>query len=233
MGFGLIFDSIHYEIGGRKVLQSVDLEIESGKICGLLGPNGSGKTTLLKIGAGLTLPAGGAVSIDGQAFPKKKLLQRYRKIAYLSQETFLPGDMRVSNFLNTSSSEAQAYACRHYPSGLANQTIGSLSNGELRLLELIFIISLNRDFLLLDEPFTGIEPLMIEKMVKLISKQRDSGKGILITDQYYRYISEISELAYFIKAGKCQQLDADGNLGRQLRTKGYLGKAFGQSENRP
>ena len=218
----MIFDSIDYEIDGKQILQGVDVRVESGKVCGLFGPNGSGKTTLIKIGAGLLLPTKGTVFIDRQAFAEKKLLQRYQKIAYLSQETFLPRDMSVSKFLNTFRTKAEDCASEYYPAKLMNQQIGSLSSGELRLLELIFIISLDRIFLLLDEPFTGIEPLIIEKMIDLISKQRDAGKGVLITDHYYRYISQISDLAYFMREGKCEKLDGSQNLEQQLRNKEYL-----------
>ena len=163
----MIFDSVDYEIDSKQILQGVDLRIEPGKICGLFGPNGGGKTTLIKIGAGLLLPTRGTVFIDRQAFIEKKLLQRYQKIAYLSQETFLPRDMSVSKFLNTFRTKADDCASEYYPSRLMNQQIGSLSSGEVRLLELIFIISLDRIFLLLDEPFTGIEPLIIDQGTNL------------------------------------------------------------------
>ncbi len=203
----MIFDSIYFEINGKSILNGVYLKIESGRICGLFGLNGTGKTTLMKIGAGVLLPTNGTIFIDGEAFVKKRLTKRFEKMAYLPQETFLPKDIAVSNFLTMLSNEAKEYVLAHLPSKLINQTIGSLSSGELRLIELIFIISLNRMFLLLDEPFTGIEPLYIEKMITLISEQRNLGKGILITDQYYRYTTQLSDYAFFMKIGVCQILD--------------------------
>ncbi len=219
----LIFDSIYYEINGKSLLRGVYLKLEPGKICGLFGPNGSGKTTLIRIGAGVLLPTNGTIFIDGETFIRKRLLKRYEKIAYLSQETFLPRDIKVSKFLTMVSSEAKQYISVHFRTRLMSQTIGSLSGGELRLLELIFVISLNRLFLLLDEPFTGIEPLYIEKMMTLIAEQSSLGKGILITDHYYRYTSELSDYAYFMKNGDCHKLDEQRTFAEQLREKGYLG----------
>lgn len=219
----MIFDSIYYEINGKSLLRDVYLKFDAGKVCGLFGPNGSGKTTLIRIGAGILLPTNGTIFIDGEAFVQKRLIKRYDKIAYLSQETFLPRDIIVAKLFRKLSRETQDYVLTHFPSKLLNQTIASLSGGELRLLEIILIISLNRKFLMLDEPFTGIEPLYIEKMMGLISEQRSLGKGILITDHYYRYTSELSDYAYFMRDGYCQKLDEYRALGEQLREKGYLG----------
>ena len=169
----------------------------------------------------MLLPTRGTVLIDRQTFITKKLLSRYEKIAYLPEETFLPHSISVSKFLKTLTTKAADYVSEHYSSKLMNHLIGSLSSGELRLLELIFVISLNRMFLLLDEPFTGIEPLTLEKLIALISKQRDIGKGILITDHYYRYTSQLSDFAYLMKEGECQKLDEHMNLEKQLQAKGY------------
>lgn len=220
----MIFDSIYYEIKSKSILKGVYLKVESGKICGLFGLNGSGKTTLIKIGAGIMLPTDGTVFIDGEAFIKKELKKRYEKIAYLPQGTFLPKDIDVAQFIGTLSIEARNYVLRHFPANLINQTIASLSGGELRLLEVVFTISLNREFLLLDEPFTGIEPLYIEKMMTLIAEQRAFGKGILITDHYYRYSSQLSDYGYFQSNQECKKLDENQPLTEQLQEHGYLGK---------
>lgn len=218
----MLFDSIHHEIKGKSILRGVYLKIELGKICGLFGPNGSGKTTLIKIGAGLILPTSGTIFIDGGSFIQKKLISRYKKIAYLPQETFLPRDITVNGFLKTLPNKSKQLVSNNYPKKLMNHLIGSLSYGELKLLELIFVISLDRMFLLLDEPFTGIEPLVIEKMIDLISKQRESGKGVLITDHYYQYTSQVSDLAFWLKDGKSYSLCGHIDIDKQLRAKGYL-----------
>lgn len=230
----MIFDSIYHEITGKRILAGIYLKVEPGKICGLFGPNGSGKTTLLKIGAGVVLPTTGRVFIDGQAFSERKVFKRYGKIAYLSQETFLPRDTTVVKLLRMISSKTKDIFSVHFPSKLINRKIGALSGGELRLLELIFVVSLNRLFLLLDEPFTGIEPLYIEKMMRLISEQSRLGKGILITDHYYRYTAQLSDYGYFMKNGECHKLDEQKTLAEQLREKGYLGsQSVNQHDMRP
>ena len=78
---------------------------------------------------------------------------------------------------------------------------------------------------MLDEPFTGIEPLIIEKMIKLIRSERDDGTGILLTDQYYRYISQIADEAYLMKNGQCERLDPKVEFNGQLRERGYLSES--------
>ena len=88
-----------------------------------------------------------------------------------------------------------------------NQEISTLSGGELRYLELKLLFSLNRDYFLLDEPFTGIAPIMIERIVEEILIQKDKGKGILLTDHYSRYVTSIVDTAYLLKNGQCKILE--------------------------
>jgi lipopolysaccharide export system ATP-binding protein len=203
-------------------LRGVYLKIETGKICGLFGVNGSGKSTLIKVGAGLLKPSEGSVFIDGLQFLNSSFRKRYLKIAYLPQDSFLPHDMKVKTFLHNLPAVAGEYILSHFPHHRLPQTIGALSGGERRLLELLFIISLDRKFILLDEPFTGIEPLYIERMSALISQQRASGKGVLLTDHYYRYTSEISDYGYYMTDGQCRKLEENRSIAQQLREHGYL-----------
>ena len=192
----LIFDSINHSINKIKILQEIHLKVEQGKICGIFGRNGSGKSILMDIGAGIYLPSSGRVSINGKTFKKPSRSERYRKIAYLPQNSFLPQDVKVKNLIKSFPSQASELINRTKLLNLKDEKISSLSGGELRLLELLLIISLNRTYLILDEPFTGIEPLIIQEMIDLILEQRQQKKGILITDQYYRYILKISDIVY-------------------------------------
>ncbi len=222
----MLFRSVHYEIKGRRILNGVDLEVKPGNICGLFGPNGGGKSTLIKIGAGLISPKSGTIFIEEKQFTKNRRLGRYRKIAYLPQDAFLPKDITVAGLFEKLSKRARMEILELYSSKLLAQKIGLLSTGEHRLLELLIVLSLGRNFLLLDEPFTGIEPLIIEKMIKLIRSERDDGTGILLTDQYYRYISQIADEAYLMKNGQCERLDPS-----QLRERGYLGESSAIKSN--
>jgi lipopolysaccharide export system ATP-binding protein len=216
----LIFDSIFYSIKDRSILNGVYLKVDPGKICGIFGRNGTGKSTLIKIGAGIILPTSGTVFIDGQVFLDKARMARYEKIAYLCQDSFLPKDLAVKKFLEIHAKQKELLHDDF--SNLSNLKIRNLSGGERKLLELAFIISLNRPYMLLDEPFTGIEPKIIDRMIELISKQRDDGKGILITDHYHRYITKIVDSAYLLKNGNCKLIADRKCLDSELREQGYL-----------
>ena len=107
---------------------------------------------------------------------------------------------------------------------LKRQKIISLSGSELRYLEIIFLFSLDRKYYLLDEPFTGIEPLFIEKIIDLIQKEKEKGKGILITDHYHRYVTEIIDKCYLMKDGYIKEIDKSKNFKKELLNNGYLAK---------
>jgi len=218
----LIYQSIDYAARGRNILKDASLAIEPGSICGLFGGNGSGETTLIKLGAGMLSPDSGSVTIDGVSLPEN-VGGRYKRLAHLDQETFLPGSMRVDRLVDAVG--ARPYAVKHYPSQLMPQYVDTLSGGERRLLEVVIVLSLGRDFVLLDEPFTGVEPLLIEEMISMISAERAAGKGILVTDQYHFHVTDIVDSAFLLTDGHCDELDVSGDLGGELRNRGYLPEA--------
>ncbi len=218
----MIFDSIVYELNGKHILSGVSVKVDPGKISGLFGPNGSGKSTLIRIGAGLISQTSGTISIDGQLFRHKRMRQRYKKISYLSENTFLPDDIEASRLINTLPVTGSDLLIKEFPANLINQKVGTLSSGERRYLELLLIISLDRPFILLDDPFTGIEPITTEKMIDLILEQRQKGKGVLLTDHYYRYSVQIADTAYFFKNGECDMIDSSAGLENELQNSGYL-----------
>jgi ABC-type multidrug transport system ATPase subunit len=218
----LVFDSVTYQASEKRILKGVHLKINAGEICGIFGRNGSGKSTLIKIGAGLFLPTSGTVFIDQKAFLKHQRYSRFEKIAYLAQDTFLPKDLKIKTLLKSFSKLAYELLNKTILKSLIDQKIHSLSGGERKLLEIILIFSLDRKYLLLDEPFTGIEPIIIEKMIELIKEQRNKGKGILITDHYYRYLLANSDRAYLMEQGYCKPIESNENLMIELKNKGYL-----------
>ena len=205
----MIFDSIYYRIDNNCILDGIYLKVEPGSICGVFGLNGSGKTTLIKIGAGIIQPVSGSVFINGKAFLYKSRYLRYKNISYLCQDSFLPKDISVKKLIEAFQIRKNTdYIYENFRNDLLDQKIRNLSGGEHRLLELILIISLDRKFILLDEPFTGIEPKIIEKIINLISIERDKGKGILLTDHYHHYTSTIVDTAYLLKDSKCFRISS-------------------------
>jgi len=103
-----------------------------------------------------------------------------------------------------------------------NQTVRELSGGERRFLEILLIISLDRDFILLDEPFSGVEPRIIERIMEQIKNESEKGKGVLLTDHLHRYVLEAAEDAYLLQNRQCYELGS--NLAGELRQMGYLRK---------
>jgi lipopolysaccharide export system ATP-binding protein len=220
------FDSICYHTGQVWILHGVYLEVNAGTICGIFGRNGSGKSTLLKIGAGTYRPTSGTVWIDGQTFPSPLKRQRYHKIAYLSQKTFLPHDMTVTRLLNAFPHQARRLVNETPLASCLHQTVGSLSGGECRLLEVLLLIALDRPYVFLDEPFSGLEPVLIDQMSALLAAQRQQGKGIVITDHYYQSVIPLLDTAYFLQHSHCESLEVTPTLAHTLQQRGYVGESF-------
>lgn len=103
---------------------------------------------------------------------------------------------------------------------IISRNISDLSNGERRYLEVTLLFFLDRDYFLLDEPFTGIEPLIIELLIKKISKKAEAGSGILITDHYYHYLLEVADQGYLMQRKQCYDLEND--LKSKLKSAGYI-----------
>ena len=103
---------------------------------------------------------------------------------------------------------------------LFNEKIKSLSGGELRYLELRLLLALDREYYLLDEPLSGIEPIVIEKIMELLLEAKSKNKGILITDHFYRYVKEINDVSYVLNDGRCHKIDND-NIDIELFRYGY------------
>lgn len=219
---GLVFDSVWFTRGARAILNGVFLRLKEGCICALFGLNGSGKTTLLSIGAGQLRPSGGNVFIDGKPCMETVRARRFDSIAYVSQESFLPRDATVNEILRAFPAARQAAADDEILRRIQSQRVRSLSGGELRYLEVRLVLSLDRKYILLDEPFTGVEPIIIEMMSELILQEARRGKGILLTDQCYNYVIDLADDTYLIASGQCKLLSKAQNIHMQLHSGGYL-----------
>jgi len=199
----LVINSVTKSYKNNPVLKDVRFQTEIGEILGIFGRNGSGKTTLLKILFGTLKAESIDISIDINKYnPQQNIFSK--TIAYLPQDNFLPQDIKVRNVIPIYFQDGVSQDKIFYDPRIAkleNQRVGSLSHGERRYLEVLMISRLPQRFLLLDEPFSMIEPLYqdaIKDMLTTIKKD----KGIILTDHYYFDVLQITDKNILIKDGK-------------------------------
>lgn len=215
----MVLDSIFFSVPALKILSGAYLELHQGTITALIGLNGSGKSTLLKIAAGQIKADSGITLIKGERIHSKSLNKRYRWIGYLPQESMLPGDMKVSRVLDRFPS-TQAMLSDSNIGRSSSQKVKQLSGGERRLLEISILFCLDRDFFLLDEPFSGVEPKIVDLIIDRIREERNKGKGILLTDHMHRYVTDIADNGYLIHNRQCYELGT--YVSKELKSMGYL-----------
>lgn len=199
----MTFDSIYYVRDNKKFLNGIYLNIPPGKIVGLFGRNGSGKSTIMKIGSGQKSQTNGNIFINSTLLSK----QRFNKISYMSQNSFLPKEMQVRKILKMNKNFDQISFNDSIVESIYSFKVKNLSKSHRRYFELILLLSLNRDFYLLDEPFASLDPILSERVSNLLLNTKKLGKGILITDHYYRYVMNICDIAYILINGRCLKLD--------------------------
>ena len=225
--------------GGRTVVRDVSIEIAAGEIVGLLGPNGAGKTTIFSMVVGLVRPDRGRVRLGGSDITDLPMYRRARAgISYLPQEPSVFRKMTVEEnllaILETLALEPEERAerCRALLSEfglseLSRDRAYSLSGGERRRVEIARSLVLSPYFLLLDEPFAGIDPIAVLDIQKIVRRLASSGIGILITDHNVRETLSIVDRAYIISGGEI--LRAGTPLALSTDTvvrKIYLGEGF-------
>lgn len=191
-------DSIQLQFGDRKILSSIYLKCETGKITGLLGANGQGKSSLMKIIYG-TLKCEKSVRIDNlaqhEAYKKPGLLR------YLPQCNFIPGSFSVKRVFHDFELDFADFT-QKFPEfdSSYRPSIGSLSGGGQRLIELYVIVKSSSHFAMLDEPFTHLSPVQIEKVMELLLEEKKH-KGLLITDHMYTHVLNICDSLYLLVNG--------------------------------
>lgn len=192
-------DSIQLEFGGRKILSNVYLKCETGKITGLLGRNGQGKTCLMKIIYG-SLKCERSVRFDDVA--QYEAYKRRELLLYLPQFNFIPKPLLLKRIFNDFELDYSAFANR-FPEFASKykSSVGSLSGGEHRLVELYLIVKAISHFAMLDEPFTHLNPIQIEKAKELLLEEKEH-KGLLVTDHMYKHIVEFCDHLYVLTDGK-------------------------------
>lgn len=194
---------INITFGNKKILNNISFECSTGDIIGVFGRNGSGKSSLLKTIFGTIKADDILIKIDHKNILKEKIISD-KLIAYLPQNTFLPKEKKVRDiiplFFNKSKDQEKIFYDTKITS-FEKQKIGTLSIGELRYLEILLIGSLNHPFLLLDEPFSMVEPNYIKIISDLLLKLKQE-KGIIITDHYYNDVLKITNLNFILKDGE-------------------------------
>jgi lipopolysaccharide export system ATP-binding protein len=235
----LVLDNLGKTYNGRKVVDSVSLDVSSRRVIGLLGPNGAGKTTTFYMTVGMVKPDAGKVFLDQEDITNLPMHMRARKgVGYLPQETSIFRKLTVRQNLlailetlplgKTEKDERadmllEELGIKH----LADQKAVVLSGGEKRRLEISRALATNPAFMLLDEPFAGIDPLAVIDIKKIIGHLKDRGIGVLISDHNVRETLESCDNAYILSDGQVvvsgtPQEIIDSELARRI----YLGDEF-------
>ena len=239
-GQGLFADSVGKTFRGRPVVSNVSLRLNRGEVIGLLGPNGAGKTTCFYMIIGLIAADYGSIYLDGHDITGQPMYQRARMgVGYLPQEPSIFRGMTVEQNVMAVAELRQpddARARAHVDELLAELRIDhlraapavSLSGGERRRVEIARALAAEPDFMLLDEPFAGIDPLAITDIRDVIAYLKGRGIGILITDHNVRETLEIIDRASIIHAGKVLfEGSPDEILADEEVRRVYLGDRFG------
>jgi lipopolysaccharide export system ATP-binding protein len=227
-------------IKALEIVQNISLEVKSGEIVGLLGPNGAGKTTTFYMICGLVESTEGEVFIDGEDISKMALHERAVKgIGYLPQEASIFKDLSVEDNLmvaaqaaNIKGKEAQEKRILELLDMFNIEPIRyrkgiSLSGGERRRAEIARALINEPRFLLLDEPFAGVDPLAVADIQNVIRQLSDHGIGVLITDHNVRETLAVCDRAYVIKSGALLASGTSGEIGQNEDVrKHYLGESF-------
>jgi lipopolysaccharide export system ATP-binding protein len=224
---------------GRKVVNSVSLDVESGEVTGLLGPNGAGKTTTFYMTVGMIKPDSGRVSLGKEEITQMPMYQRARNgLGYLPQEASvfrkLTVKQNVTAILETmsiSKSEREDRAMNLLGElgiqHLCQQRASSLSGGERRRLEITRCLVTNPAFILLDEPFAGIDPLAVIDIKKIIEHLKTRNIGILISDHNVRETLEVCDKAYILSDGKVIEAGTPEKIASsEIARRIYLGDEF-------
>ena len=200
----LYVDSITKEYNNKIVLKNIFLKVNSGDIIGLLGRNGCGKSTLLKIIFGTVEAESKFIRVNGTVYNNA---YKNNRIKLLPQESFIPKHLKVKYVLKLycKNIEIEKIKNDEIIKKIYNTKIKDISGGELRYLEIMLLMYLDTNFLLLDEPFNAVSPIIVEEMKKKIIEYSKE-KGIILTDHDYRNVLSVSNKIYIMKNGSIKEL---------------------------
>ena len=231
---------LNKQYGKRMVVKNVDVFVERGEIVGLLGPNGAGKTTSFYMITGMIKPTHGSVFLDKADITQDAMYKRARKgIGYLAQEPSIFGKLSVEDNLklvlemikdmkpDAQQKKLKALLKDLSVSHLATRKGNTLSGGERRRVEIARSLCMDPDFILLDEPFAGVDPIAVEEIQSIVHSLKEKEIGVLITDHNVRETLSITDRSYLLfngqilKSGSSEFL-ANDDEARRL----YLGEKF-------
>lgn len=233
-------DEIGKAYGGRQVVRGVSIKVDQGEVVGLLGPNGAGKTTSFYMIVGLVRPDTGHILVDGNDITRLPMYLRARQfgISYLPQEPSVFRKLTVEdNILAVLEAQQLNQAQRRTRAeklieqlNLAHvrKTQGyALSGGERRRVEIARCLAIDPAFILLDEPFSGIDPIAVLELQEIIFGLKSNGIGVLITDHNVRETLSVVDRAYIINEGRIFRSGSPRELGRDAEVRRiYLGEKF-------
>ncbi|MCB9072102.1 MAG: LPS export ABC transporter ATP-binding protein [Bdellovibrionaceae bacterium] len=235
----LVVQDIAKTFKGRKVVQGVSFTVESGHVVGLLGPNGAGKTTSFYMVVGLISTEAGDILLDGESIGRLSMYLRAQKgISYLPQEPSIFRKLTVrENIMAALEIQIPSRGRRNERleqlvadfglEHIVNSYGYSLSGGERRRVEIARSLAGFPKFLLLDEPFAGIDPIAVNEIQKIIRKLKEKGIGILITDHNVRETLEICDIGYIMKEGQVKVQGTPKEITESpIARKYYLGENF-------
>ncbi|MGH9602407.1 MAG: LPS export ABC transporter ATP-binding protein [Terriglobales bacterium] len=236
----LATDDIGKSYRGRRVVSGVSLQINKGEVVGLLGPNGAGKTTTFYMIVGLAAPDSGRILFNGKDITSIPMYLRARQfgVSYLPQEPSVFRKLTVEeNILAVLEAQPISWHERREKLETLIEQLGlatvrknrgyALSGGERRRVEIARSLCISPSFMLLDEPFSGIDPIAVLDLQKIISDLRASGIGILVTDHNVRETLSVTDRAYIINEGRIFRSGTPEQLGNDPEVKRvYLGESF-------
>ncbi|MAD51085.1 MAG: LPS export ABC transporter ATP-binding protein [Candidatus Marinimicrobia bacterium] len=230
---------LYKRYGKRWVVRDIDLNVNKGEIVGLLGPNGAGKTTTFYMITGMIKPTRGKIYLDENNITERAMYQRSRSgIGYLSQEPSIFGKLTVEDNLrlvlemSNLSKDEQGQKVEKLLDDLSiehlrNNKGNNLSGGERRRVEISRTLAIDPDFILLDEPFAGVDPIAVEDIQSIVHSLKERDIGVLITDHNVRETLSITDRSYLLFDGKIlksgtSEFLANDEEARRL----YLGERF-------
>jgi lipopolysaccharide export system ATP-binding protein len=235
----IVTENLEKVYRSRKVVNKVSIRVERGQIVGLLGPNGAGKTTTFYMVVGLVKPQAGNIYLDGEKISQLPMHMRARKgIGYLAQEPSvfrkltveqnIAAVWEIKNVPKKEQKERLAELLEEFNLTRVAKNKGSqLSGGERRRVEIARAMAANPSFLLLDEPFSAIDPLTVAELQKMIRRLKDKNLGILITDHTVRETLGVVDYAHILSNGEVVVSGTPEEVAQsEIARKHYLGEEF-------
>ena len=233
-------EGLSRKYGKRIVAQDIDVFVNRGEVVGLLGPNGAGKTTTFYMITGMIKPSKGNVFLDNENITRLAMYQRARKgIGYLAQEPSIFGKLSVQDNLKLVLQMREGFSLKNQDikmrlllndlsiSHLAENKGNTLSGGERRRVEIARVLCMDPDFILLDEPFAGVDPIAVEEIQEIVDTLKSKNIGVLITDHNVRETLSITDRSYLLFDGKILKSGDSKFLANDDEAKRlYLGENF-------